>query len=420
MPTCLRLLPGTLLLFVLVTPTLADWPRFRGAGGQGKSDERGLPFTWGPSENIAWKVDLPGAGGSEPIIVGDRIFLACYSGFGVQGERGGDVENLRRTLVCLNRQDGSLIWNKEVPTKQPEQRTIREEHGYASNTPVSDGQRVYAFFGKSGVFAFDHAGNQLWQADVGDDLNGWGSAASPIVVGNLLIVNASVESQSLVALNKDTGKEVWRAGRINESWNTPLVVPAAAGEELIVAVMGKILAFEPASGKPLWNCATDIGWYMVPSVSAHDGVIYSIGGRSGIAALAVRTGGRGNVTETHRLWTSGKGSNVSSPIYHDGHLYCVNDNLGIAYCAEAKTGEIVYEHRLDRAGQVYASPLFAEGRLYYLSRTGRTFVLAAKPEFEQLAVNDLGERGDTFNSGLIASHGRIFVRSNRHLYCLAK
>jgi outer membrane protein assembly factor BamB len=404
----------------LLAPARADWPQFRGPLGQGVSQETGLPVTWGPQENVAWKVELPGAGGSEPIVIGERIYVACYSGYGVQGQSQGSLDDLRRQLVCLSRQDGKVLWTKEVPTKQPEQATIREQHGYASSTPAADSQRVYAFYGKSGVFAFDHAGNPLWHADVGDGLNGWGSAASPIVVGNLLIVNASVESQSLVALDKASGREVWRAERIRESWNTPLVVSApGGGQELIVTVMGKVLAFEPVTGKPLWNCDTDITWYMVPTVAAADGIVYCIGGRSGIAALAVRAGGRGDVTDTHRLWTGRKGSNVSSPILHEGHLYWMNDNLGIAYCADARTGEIRYEERVDRAGQVYASPLLAEGRLYYVSRQGRTFVLAAKPQFEQLAVNELGERG-MFNSGLIASHGRLYLRSNRYLYCLAQ
>jgi outer membrane protein assembly factor BamB len=412
-------LVGGLLLTCCVTAH-ADWPQFRGPQGQGISDEKGLPITWSADENVAWKVELPGAGGSEPIIVGDRIFLPCYSGFGVYGESGGSIDDLRRQLICLSTANGKILWAKDIPTKQPEQASIREGHGYASNTPVADDKRVYAFFGKSGVFAFDHAGNQLWQADVGEELNGWGSAASPILYRDLVIVNASVESQSLVALDKNTGKEVWRADRIRESWNTPLLTDAPSGsKELIVAIQGKVLAFEPNTGEPLWNCNTDITWYMVPSVAAAEGIIYCMGGRSGVAALAVKAGGRGNVTETHRLWTGRKGSNVSSPIFHEGHMYWMNDNLGIAYCADGKTGEILYEERVARAGQVYASPLLAEGRLYYVNRTGRTYVIAAKPRFEQLAVNTLEERG-MFNSGLIASGGRLYLRSNRYLYCLAK
>ena len=152
---------------------------------------------------------------------------------------------------------------------------------------------------------------------------------------------------------------------------------------------------------------------------AQDGVIWSLGGRSGVAALAVRAGGRGAVTGTHRLWTSDRGSNVSSPVVHEGHLYWMHETRGTAFCAEAMTGKIVYEERIERAGQVYASPVLAEGRLYYVSRNGRAFVVAAAPEYQLLAVNDLGD-GSMFNaSGAVTGH-RLLLRSDKFLYCLGR
>jgi outer membrane protein assembly factor BamB len=156
---------------------------------------------------------------------------------------------------------------------------------------------------------------------------------------------------------------------------------------------------------------------MVPSAVAADGIVYYLGGRSGVAALAVRAGGRGDVTETHRLWTSMKGSNVTSPVYLDGHLYWMHEKLGIAYCAKADSSEVVYEERLDRAGQIYASPLLAEGRLYYMNRRGRVFVLSAKPQFELLATNDLDD-GSQFNGSPAVDGNRILLRSDKYLYCL--
>ena len=183
-----------------------------------------------------------------------------------------------------------------------------------------------------------------------------------------------------------------------------------------MATIGKILGLDPATGKELWACTTNIAWYMVPSLVAQDGVVYCIGGRSG-GSLAVRAGGRGDVTESHRLWTGRKGSNVPSPILHDGHLYWMNETNGTAYCAEAKTGNIVYEQPLERAGQVYASPVLAAGRIYYVARTGKTFVVAAKPAYELLATNDLSDRS-TFNASPAISGGRLFLRSDRALYCL--
>jgi len=394
----------------------ADWPQFRGPGGQGVSSEKGLPATWGEHENLVWKAELPGPGTSSPIFFGNRIFLTSYSGFNVPGERGGDMSQLKRHMVCLDRKTGKKLWDTAVPAKLPEQETIRDGHGYASSTPVADAQRVYAFFGKSGVYAFDHSGKQIWQTGVGSNLHGWGSAASPILYNDLLIVNASVESESLYALNRATGVVVWRTGGIKESWNTPIVVrPRGGNPELVVAIMGKILGFDPATGKELWSCKTDIGWYMVPSLVVEGDVIYCIGGRSG-GALAVRAGGRGDVTGTHRLWTGNKGSNVSSPIVHKGHLYWMHENQGLVFCAEAKTGKIVYQQRVDRADQVYASPLLADGRLHYLTRGGKTFVIAARPEYELIATNDLRD-GSVFNASPVAIDGRLFIRSDKYLYC---
>jgi outer membrane protein assembly factor BamB len=401
-----------------VTGSTKDWPYFRGPTGMGTSTATGLPITWSLDENIAWKTELPGAGASSPVTFGDRIYLTSYTGYFVPGNEEGSLDDLKRHLIALNRADGSIVWDKPVAAKLPEESKIRD-HGFAANTPAVDDERIYVFFGKTGVFAFDHSGTQLWQADVGEKTNGWGTSASPVLYKDLVFINASVESESLVALDRKTGKEKWRAGGVREAWNTPVVVTAKSGrEELIVATQGKILAFNPETGAPLWSCKTDIGWYMVPSVVAHEGIIYALGGRSGVVGLAVRAGGDGDVTESHRLWTSTKGSNVSSPIYLDGHVYWANEQ-GIAFCAKADSGDVVYQQRLERAGQIYASALLADGKLYYVSRDGRTFVIAAKPEFEQLALNELRDR-TVFNSGPVVDGSRLLIRSDKYLYCIGK
>lgn len=398
-------------------PTSA-WPQFRGPGGQATSPDRNLPTTWSTTENIFWKTELPGAGTSSPIVLGDRIYLTSYSGYNVPRGDKGAQEDLKLHLISLTR-DGQIRWTRDVAPKLPEQDRIREEHGYASSTPAADDERVYVFFGKTGMLAFDHGGNQLWQASVGDEIHGWGTANSPVLYKDLVIINASVESQSLVALNARTGREVWRAPGIRESWNTPILVKTANGAtELVVAIMPKILGFDPATGKQLWSCNTDINWYMAPSLVSHNDVVYSVGGRTG-GGLAVRVGGRGDVTSTHRPWSIRKGSNVTSPVYHDGHIYWMHENLGIAYCARAESGEIVYEARVPGGGQVYASPVLADGKIYYLARDGKTHVLPAEPRFEVLAVNSIGERG-VFNASLAIADGRIYLRSNQNLYCIAK
>ncbi|HET6407465.1 MAG TPA: PQQ-binding-like beta-propeller repeat protein [Chthoniobacteraceae bacterium] len=398
----------------------ADWPQFRGPGGAATSADQGTPLTWTGTEGIAWKTELPGAGTSSPILVGKHIFLTAYTGWNVPGQSEGSPEELKRHVLCLNRADGKLVWTIEVPSKFPEQEKIRDGHGYASSTPVSDGQRVYVFFGKSGVFAFDLNGKEVWRADVGEKLNGWGSAASPILHGNLLIINASVESEALVALDKNTGKEVWRAGGIKESWNTPIIVRTSEGKnELVVAIFGKVLGFDPDNGTPLWSCDTNIPWYMVPSAVADKGTVYCIGGRGGGGSLAIKTGGRGDVTKSHRLWQGKKGSNVSSPVFHEGHLYWASDSLPIVSCTDASTGEVIYEERLPRADQFYPSPVLADGKLYYLTRAGQVFVIAAKPKFELLATNKFEERA-VFNACPVIADRRLFIRSDRWLYCVGK
>jgi outer membrane protein assembly factor BamB len=396
-----------------------DWPCFRGPTGMGLSTAKGLPEKWSPSDNIAWKTKLPGPGASSPVLFGDRIYITCYSGFFVPGEEGSK-EDLKRHLISLKRDSGVVIWDKAVLAKQPEEDTIRD-HGFAASTPAVDADRIYTFQGKTGVIAFDHDGNELWRADVGSQTHhNWGSAASPVLWRNLVFINASVESDSLVALDRKTGDIKWRAQGIKEAWNTPLVITAESGrEELVVATAGKVMAFAPADGKPLWTCKTDIGWYMVPSVVADKGIVYCLGGRSGVAGLAVKAGGEGDVTSSHRLWTSQKGSNVSSPVYLNGYLYWMHESRGLAMCAKADTGELVYEKPLSRADQAYSSALLADGRLYYLTRTGRTFVIAAKPEFEQLAVNDLGDKS-IFNGSPIPDGSRLLIRSDKFLYCVGK
>ncbi|HTN77565.1 MAG TPA: PQQ-binding-like beta-propeller repeat protein [Pirellulaceae bacterium] len=397
----------------------SDWSAFRGPTGQGISSATNLPIAWSVTENIAWKTPLPGPGASSPVVFGDRIYVTCYSGYFVPGQSGGSLEELKRHLVAVNRADGKILWDRPIAAKLPEEQQIRD-HGFAASTPAVDQERIYVFFGKSGVIAFDHDGKQQWTADVGTKTHGWGSASSPVLYEELVFINASVESESLVALDRKTGEEQWRVAGIKESWNTPLVVTAKSGrKELVLARQGKVLAFDPATGKPLWSCDTDIGWYMVPSLVAHDDVVYCLGGRSGVASLAVRTGGEGDVTATHRIWTSMKGSNVSSPVFHDGHLYWAHDQLGVAYCAKAESGEIVYEQRLGRAGQVYSSALLAGGNVYYLTRDGKTFVIAAKPQFEQVAANDLRD-GGLFNGSLAVDGQRLLLRSDTHLYCVGK
>ena len=407
-------------LLIITCATGADWTQFRGPGGLGISEETGLPGQWASDENVVWRTALPGPGGSSPVVVGDRVYLTSYSGYGLeQGE--GDENYLMRHLVCIDRQSGSILWTKQFEPKLPEHRYQGEGalHGFSSSTPTSDGERLYVFFGKSGVFCFDLDGNQIWQASVGNQTNGWGSACSPILYGDLLIVNASVESGSLVALEKRTGEEVWRAEGMRSSWNTPVLVDVPGGQtELVVSIENALVALAPTSGEELWR-AEGIHRYVCPSVVSHEAVVFAIGG--GHTSLAVRAGGRGDVTKTHVVWRQNKGSNVSSPLYHDGYLYWASDSRGIVYCQNAATGEIVYEQRLSPpSGKIYSSPILVEGKLFYVSQHNGSYVVAAKPEFELLAHNVFEDDDSRANASPVAHQGQLLLRSDRFLYCLGK
>ncbi|MCA9215464.1 MAG: PQQ-binding-like beta-propeller repeat protein [Planctomycetales bacterium] len=391
-----------------------DWPQFRGPGGLGVSDETGLPLNWSDEENIAWRRELPGFGSSSPITLGDRIYVTCYSGYGT-GDESQKMEDLRLHLVCLNRADGAVEWNQVIQPDLPESERVRD-HGYAGPTPATDGKFLYVFFGKTGVFKFDLKGNKIWQSSVGSKTHGWGCGTSPVLFENLVIVNASVESGSLVALDQETGDHVWRVGGMKESWNTPHLVKLANGDqELVVSVMDKILGVDPKTGDELWHCE-GIHDYVCPSVISHGGIAYVIGGRRSMA-IAVRAGGRGDVTESHKLWEAKAGANVSSPIIHDGHMYWVSDRNNIAYCLRLSDGEVLYSERFP--DQPYASATFGDGKIYVVTRYSGTYVLSAKPEFEQLAHNRLGDRS-TFNASPAISNGQLLLRSDRYLYCIGK
>lgn len=409
------------LFFSTATAAAADWPQFLGPDGRGQSAETGLPTQWDAETNIVWKADLPGPGASSPVTFGGKIFLTCYSGYGVEEGNPGDPRQLKRHLLCLSPQDGKVLWNVVRLSTQEEgaYQGFTALHGYASSTPAVDADAIYVFFGATGAAAYSHDGRQLWLTSCGTKTHEWGSANSPVLYENLVIINASVESGALIALDKKTGKEVWRQAGMVESWSTPALVKTGTGWELVAQVKGKILGFDPASGKPLWSCQ-GIDDYVCPSVVAEGDVAFIVGGRRA-TTIAVRAGGRGDVTATHKLWEVKKGTNVPSPVVHEGYLYWAHDSRGTIYCVDAKTGKDAYEERLDpRSGKIYASPLAADGKLYYVSRDAGVYVVAAQPKFELLAHNKIGSDASVFNGSPAVVDGRLLLRSDRALYCIGK
>lgn len=399
----------------------ADWPRFRGPSGDGIVTGSDAPLKWGPQENVVWKTELPGPGSSSPIVSRGKVFLTCYSGYGVTVAQAGDPAHLKRHALCFNQADGKLLWSHVANAPLPEQPYAGPyitQHGYASSTPVTDGKHVFFFLAKSGVFAFTMDGKKVWETNVGTNHHEWGAGASPILYQNLLIVNAAAESDSLLALDKQTGKTVWSVRGMARAWDTPaLVDTGAARPELVVSIAGRLRAFDPVTGAELWRCQGINAAELCPSIVASKGILFVLGHPSG-QAMAVRAGGRGDVTQTHVLWRLNKGSNVTSPVYHDGHLYWCSDNRGFAYCVKAETGEVKYEERLQpNPRQIYASPVLVGDRLYYVSRVAGTFVIAARPEFK-LAAHIPPLEAASFSGSPAVVGGQMFLRSDRHLYCL--
>jgi hypothetical protein len=367
-------------------------------------------------------VELPGPGASSPIVVGDRVFVTCYSGYGLDAADSGELSRLERHLLCLNRATGETIWSYDAPAEGRESNYVDflVRHGYATSTPTSDGERVYVFFGTSGVRALDLDGKQLWRADVGALSHNWGTGGSLVLDGDLLLVNAAVESDSFIALDKRSGAEVWRVKRLISSWSTPVAVELPdGGRELIVSIKSRLLGLDPATGERLWSCQTKQA-FASPSPIVQGGRIYAFGGKPNVL-LALRPGGRGDVTESHVFWRAeGVGSGITSPVYYEGRIFTV-DERGIVGCVDAETVEVVYRQRLSPSGAtLYASPVAADGKLFAVSREHGTFVLAAGSQFKQLAVNQLAGDASIFNATPAISRGQLLLRSNRGLYCIGR
>ena len=413
-------LTAAFLTSVLQQTQAADWSQFRGPSGNGVSKTTGLPTEWSSEKNIVWKAKLPGHGSSSPVLFGNQVFVTSYTGYGLTEEDNGNPSDLRLHVISVNRDSGEIMWDESVSPLNEVQKITKRivDHGYASSTPACDETGVYAFFGTSGVVAYDLKGKLKWQANVGDGTAGFGSASSPILYKDLVIVNASIESSTVYALNKRNGEVAWKAEEIVRAWTTPSIVDVPGGkQELVVNQKNQIFGFDPDTGKKLWTCE-GIQDYVVPVVVQNEGILYCLGGRSN-RSIAVRPGGKGDVTKTHKLWEVNVGANVTSPVYYDGHLYWASDR-GIAFCLNAKDGEVVYKNRLPTGARLYASIVLADGKLYVTTRDSGVIVLKAGPEYVELARNEIKSDEDLFNASPAVSEGSIYLRTNGYLYRIAE
>lgn len=408
-----------------------DWARFRGPNGAGISTEDGsIPTQWSPSANVAWTAELPGAGVSSPIIVGQKVLVTCYSGYGLSRQEPGDIKNLMRHLVCFDLKTGDKLWQQDIPAAQPEDPYTGigvTAHGYASHTPVSDGEAVYAFFGKSGVYAFTLEGKQLWHTSVGTESDpwSWGSSSSPVLYKDLVIVTAAAESQSIVALDAKSGKVAWKqeASGLDGMWGTPVLVQVDDQQtDLVMSVPGEVWGLDPASGKLRWYCETSGADQAHSSPVLQDGTLYAFSGRGGGSA-AVKVGGKGDVTESNVVWTGRDTDRFASPLVYDGNVYLVSN--GTVSVIDAKTGEKKEQVRLEgatRGGGMgssdYASPIIVGNHMYYTNGTGQTFVFSLDGEFNQVSMNRVTAESESFGGTPAVSQGRLVLRSDKHLYCV--
>ena len=441
---------AVLILFssTLGSIVASDWPGFRGSRG-GVADDKDLPVQW-TKDNVLWKIKLPGAGTSSPITSGDKLILTCNVGYGTTITKGmsgkggggggkgkggpdtGDQKKLKLVVVCLDRKTGEILWQKDVEPKLPETpfTGMIREHSYASSTPVTDGKNVYAFFGKSGVYAFDLAGKQLWSADVGSKSHMWGSAASPVLHKDLVIVNAAIESKSLFAFNKNTGKELWKQTGLGTTWTSPIIVETKDGkQELVLSLPGKVVGYNPETGDELWNCQGiggggggfgGFGAYTASTPVAKDGIVYIIGGggpSTPATSLAIKTGGKGDVTKTHLLWKQKAGASNCSPVLSGDYLCWVD---GLVTCLKTSDGSIVYKERLYGSGKEYVSPVAAGDKIFALTRYDGLYVIAGGGTFEKLGHFDFKDDTSIFNASPAISDGRMYLRSNEYLYCVGK
>jgi len=437
------------LAFVLVYLTsgvlvAADWPHWRGPTGSGTSPESGLPVRWSATDNVAWKAPVTGLGVSTPIVVGDLVVVTSQVGAGLRqpgnhprlvqggdaaaageralgGPRGASGDGRTMFVVdAFHRADGRRAWQHQLEA-QGELPGVHDKHNLASPSPVSDGQRVYAWFGTGQVVALDLSGTLVWQRHLGKEISpfdvNWGHSSSPTMFGDALILLCDHEPSSyLLALDGRTGQQRWKAdrGRGRMSYSTPLVVDSSSGPELIVNSSERVDAYDPRTGTLLWH-AGGTNRFPIPMPVFHDGVIYMSRGYRSSPYMAIRPGGRGDVSKTHVVWESATGAPyISSLVYYDGLIYMATD-VGAVSVVDATNGQRVSQQRVE--GVFSASPVAGDGKIYFVSENGETIVMQAGRTPTVLARNDIGERSVASPA---ISNGQIFIRTDDHVFAIGK
>lgn len=426
------------------------WPEWRGPyrNGMARGD---APTTWSDTKNIKWKTEIPGRGFSTPVIWGDRVFLTTAvqtgkppeptptptpspvgtasgqspnpgrRGGGPGGGAGGLIEH-KFMLLCLDRRTGKVIWQKTARVASPHEGYHRTYGSFASNSPITDGKYLYASFGSRGIFCYDLNGKLIWEKDLGVQMRmrlQFGEGAAPALDKERIYLTYDHEGGSFfVALNKRTGKEVWRAGRDEpSSWSTPLVIEHAGRRQVIVSATRKVRSYDVDTGKVIWECE-GLGSNVIPAPVYQDGVVFVMSGHRDPKLMAIKLGKEGDLTGTDAvLWSHTRGlSYTLSPVLHEGKLYVVTDS-GQVSSFNVTTGEPYYHQtRLPRAYNFKASPVGANGKLYLASEEGDVIILKLGEKFEVLATNTLEDQ--MFIASPVIADGQLFLRSQNWLYCI--
>lgn len=415
-----------------------DWPQFRGPGGRGViTGPVHPPDQWTTSENVAWKTEIPGCGWSCPIVTGDRVFVtSCVSADKVVAPKTGYYAPLdsktrkgehRWTVHCIDAATGKVLWERVAHKGEP-RHPIHVKASYASETPVTDGQRVYAYFGNVGIFCFDRDGKPLWSRswDVVPMRLGWGTGASPVLHGDrIYVINDNDKSSFLAALDKHTGKEIWKIARDEKSnWATPFIWESGKRTEIVTVGSRKVRSYD-LDGKLLWELGGMSSICVPAPVAAHGLLFLSSGYEFGRPrpVIAVKPGASGDITlkkdqassEFVAWYREPAGAYHPTPIILGDYLYVLY-STGFIACFEAKTGKVVYD-RERLGGSFTASPWAYDGKIFCLGEDGTTYVVKAGPTFELLRKNMLGEVALATPA---AADGRLFLRTVGTLYCIGK
>lgn len=441
---------GKLKLLAILTIGLAatlhaeNWPNWRGPFGAGVSTETGLPVRWSDTENIAWKVKFRGLGISSPIVWGDRVFVTSQLGGGesrsgprlfqggdaaAAGERalGGAASNASGgsqsatfLIAGFDRAGGKLLWEHQLQSEGPLP-PVHEKHNLASASPVTDGRRVYAWFGTGQLVAVDMNGRLVWKRNLAADYGAfdiqWGHGSSPVLYRDTLILLSYQASNGyLLALDSATGNVRWKvdAPRGATSYSTPCVVETSGTAEIVVNSSEGLAGHSVSNGERLWFIA-EASRFAIPTAVQHDGIVYTSRGYRSGPFMAIRPGGKGDVAKSHILWKVETGAPyISSIIHYDGLIYMIGE-VGVATVTDARSGERVWQERI---GGVYsASPVAADGKIYLLSEDGETIVLSAGRTPQVLARNRLTARQ---LASPAVSGGRLFIRSDDTLFAIGK